>query len=190
VKTRRDLPSNVLGLLFHAAEHTQRHTGQVITTSKIIVPTALLGGVSLLAWPSGALTDIRSGRGPRALVTLHSAVCPGCQRYICGLLASSAGRISEWGGRLNVVVPGHGENAHELAKAMGGAVPILLDPEGKLASGKAMVIVTDEWGEVYFVSDADAGHDLPVPVQIAEWIRFLAIQCPECEGPEGEWRTI
>jgi hypothetical protein len=23
-------------LLFHAAEHTQRHTGQVITTSKII----------------------------------------------------------------------------------------------------------------------------------------------------------
>ena len=33
---RAHLPSNVLGLLFHAAEHTQRHTGQVITTSKII----------------------------------------------------------------------------------------------------------------------------------------------------------
>jgi len=29
-------PSNVLGLLFHIAEHTQRHTGQVITTAKII----------------------------------------------------------------------------------------------------------------------------------------------------------
>jgi uncharacterized damage-inducible protein DinB len=33
---RSRLPSNVLGLLFHAAEHTQRHTGQVIATSKII----------------------------------------------------------------------------------------------------------------------------------------------------------
>jgi uncharacterized damage-inducible protein DinB len=33
---RAQLPSNVLGLLFHAAEHTQRHTGQVVTTSKII----------------------------------------------------------------------------------------------------------------------------------------------------------
>jgi uncharacterized damage-inducible protein DinB len=33
---RARLPSNVLGLVFHAAEHTQRHTGQVITTSKII----------------------------------------------------------------------------------------------------------------------------------------------------------
>jgi uncharacterized damage-inducible protein DinB len=33
---RAQLPSNVLGLLFHAAEHAQRHTGQVIATSKII----------------------------------------------------------------------------------------------------------------------------------------------------------
>jgi hypothetical protein len=155
-----------------------------------IVPRALLGGVSLLAWPSGPLTEIGSGHGPRALVTLHSAVCPDCQRYICGLLASSAGRISEWGGRLGVVVPGNGQSAHELAEVIDGAVPILLDPEGKLALGKATVIVTDEWGEVYFVADAGAGHDLPAPVQIADWSRFLAIQCPECEGPEGEWRTI
>jgi uncharacterized damage-inducible protein DinB len=33
---RARLPTNVLGLLFHAAEHTQRHTGQVIATSKIL----------------------------------------------------------------------------------------------------------------------------------------------------------
>jgi len=29
-------PSSVLGLLFHAAEHTTRHTGQLITTLKIL----------------------------------------------------------------------------------------------------------------------------------------------------------
>lgn len=33
---RRALPTNVIGLLFHLAEHTQRHTGQVITTAKIV----------------------------------------------------------------------------------------------------------------------------------------------------------
>lgn len=33
---RAALPSNVLGLLFHAAEHTQRHTGQVIATAKVV----------------------------------------------------------------------------------------------------------------------------------------------------------
>jgi hypothetical protein len=33
---RAKLPSTVLGLLFHAAEHTQRHVGQTITTAKIV----------------------------------------------------------------------------------------------------------------------------------------------------------
>jgi hypothetical protein len=26
----------VIGLLFHAAEHTQRHVGQLVTTAKIV----------------------------------------------------------------------------------------------------------------------------------------------------------
>jgi uncharacterized damage-inducible protein DinB len=33
---RRQLPSNVLGLLHHAAEHATRHTGQALTTSRIV----------------------------------------------------------------------------------------------------------------------------------------------------------
>ncbi len=33
---RAGLPSNVLGLLFHAAEHSTRHAGQAITTAKIL----------------------------------------------------------------------------------------------------------------------------------------------------------
>jgi uncharacterized damage-inducible protein DinB len=33
---RAALPSTVLGLLFHSAEHTHRHTGQLVTTSKIV----------------------------------------------------------------------------------------------------------------------------------------------------------
>ena len=33
---RAGLPSTVLGLLFHAAEHTQRHAGQIVTTAKVV----------------------------------------------------------------------------------------------------------------------------------------------------------
>jgi hypothetical protein len=33
---RGRLPSTVLGLLFHIAEHTQRHVGQAVTTAKIV----------------------------------------------------------------------------------------------------------------------------------------------------------
>jgi uncharacterized damage-inducible protein DinB len=37
---RLQLPSTVLGLLFHAAEHTQRHVGQIMTTARIARGTA------------------------------------------------------------------------------------------------------------------------------------------------------
>ena len=33
---RAKLPSTVLGLLFHASEHAQRHAGQIVTTAKIV----------------------------------------------------------------------------------------------------------------------------------------------------------
>ena len=33
---RKQIPSTVLGLLFHAAEHSQRHTGQLLVTTKIL----------------------------------------------------------------------------------------------------------------------------------------------------------
>jgi hypothetical protein len=32
---RAQMPSTVIGLLFHAAEHTQRHVGQAVTTAKV-----------------------------------------------------------------------------------------------------------------------------------------------------------
>lgn len=37
---RKQLPSTVLGLLFHAAEHTMRHTGQMLVTAKVLLAKA------------------------------------------------------------------------------------------------------------------------------------------------------
>ena len=33
---RKQLPSTLIGLLFHAAEHTMRHTGQLLVTVKVL----------------------------------------------------------------------------------------------------------------------------------------------------------
>ncbi len=33
---RKQIPSTVMGLLFHAAEHTMRHTGQLLVTIKVL----------------------------------------------------------------------------------------------------------------------------------------------------------
>ena len=40
---RMAVPSNVRGLLFHAAEHATRHVGQIITTAKIVKGLGLQG---------------------------------------------------------------------------------------------------------------------------------------------------
>jgi len=37
---RRQLPSTVIGLLFHAAEHAQRHVGQIVTTARVVAGDA------------------------------------------------------------------------------------------------------------------------------------------------------
>ena len=34
---RKQLPSTTLGLVFHAAEHTMRHTGQLLVTARILM---------------------------------------------------------------------------------------------------------------------------------------------------------
>jgi len=36
---RKNVPSNVVGLVFHAAEHSTRHAGQAITTAKVVLAT-------------------------------------------------------------------------------------------------------------------------------------------------------
>ncbi|MDQ2658436.1 MAG: DinB family protein, partial [Bacteroidota bacterium] len=33
---RKKIPTTVLGLLFHAAEHSQRHIGQMLVTARIL----------------------------------------------------------------------------------------------------------------------------------------------------------
>ena len=34
---RKKLPSTVIGLLFHAAEHSQRHIGQLLVTVRVLM---------------------------------------------------------------------------------------------------------------------------------------------------------
>jgi hypothetical protein len=46
----------------------------------------------------------------------------------------------------------------------------------------AAAVVADPWGEVRFRHHGGAAHDLPDPAELVDWARFIAIQCPECEG--------
>jgi hypothetical protein len=42
--------------------------------------------------------------------------------------------------------------------------------------------VADRWGQMQWVISAERVVDLPSPREIAAWLQFVEIQCPECEG--------
>jgi uncharacterized damage-inducible protein DinB len=50
---RRELPTTVIGLIVHLAEHTQRHLGQVIVLSKLLRQASAKGMDSALAGSEG-----------------------------------------------------------------------------------------------------------------------------------------
>lgn len=42
--------------------------------------------------------------------------------------------------------------------------------------------VADRWGEMQWIASAEKVAELPSPREIAAWLQFVEIQCPECEG--------
>jgi len=42
--------------------------------------------------------------------------------------------------------------------------------------------VADRWGELQWITASDKVADLPSPREIAAWLRFIEIQCPEGDG--------
>lgn len=46
------------------------------------------------------------------------------------------------------------------------------------------VYVTDKFREVFQVFRADTGDALPSADDLLGWVRFVAMQCPECHPPE------
>jgi hypothetical protein len=44
------------------------------------------------------------------------------------------------------------------------------------------VVVADRWGEVAFIASTRATADLPKVDDLIEWLHFVPIRCPECEG--------
>ena len=48
------------------------------------------------------------------------------------------------------------------------------------------VVIGDRWGEVQSLAAADSSlAALPAPAELLEWLHYVRMRCPECEG---EWR--
>jgi peroxiredoxin len=145
-----------------------------------------LPDVTLAAVPGGAPEPLRPrGRTAPLVVAVHAADCAECLAYLRAL-AEESEEIAAWDGRVRVVVPASPEAAAAVRDALSPAFAVLADPERVLEARTgiegAAVIVADQYGEIHDVRGAGAGHDLPSPAEVAGWARYLAVQCPECQG--------
>ena len=43
-------------------------------------------------------------------------------------------------------------------------------------------IVADRWGEIFFVAAPTSVEALPHVEELIEWMRYVQMHCPECEG--------
>ena len=44
------------------------------------------------------------------------------------------------------------------------------------------LVIADRWGEIHHVATAPAIGGLPGPDAVMEWLEFVRVQCPECQG--------
>lgn len=44
------------------------------------------------------------------------------------------------------------------------------------------VVIADRWGEIHWVSPRIRVEELPPASELIEWLRYVQMQCPECQG--------
>lgn len=150
-------------------------------------PVERLPDLRLPSAPAGTPVPLvpTGGRRVPVIVAVHSADCAAC-RVFAQVLAAADAQLREWDAHVVAVVPGGADQAARFADGAELPFPVVADAERKLWTRMGMegaaAIVADPWGEVQVRHVAGAAHDLPSPAELVDWVRFVAMQCPECEG--------
>jgi peroxiredoxin len=148
----------------------------------LVQPKVRLPDLALPSARGGAEQRLRAGgRLSPVLVLVHPGACAGCAEFVAQL-AAAAPALEEWDGRVLVITPDPPQEGQDA----GGAFPLLSDPERRLSAALGItppaVVVADQWGEVHLAGEAGEGHGFPAVAELEQWVRYLAVQCPECEG--------
>lgn len=145
-----------------------------------------LPDLRLASAPGGSPVPIRPpGRVSPVLLLADGAECGACRAWLRSLAASSAD-VADWDGRVIVVVPTSPDHAVRIADDAAPPITILADPDRMLAARLGIsapaLVIADQYGEIHHAAPAGDDHDLPEPTEIVSWLRYLAVQCPECQG--------
>jgi peroxiredoxin len=148
-------------------------------------PPRRLPDLALADRASGTSTSVRPrGRRAPVLILVHGSACAPCHAHLQSL-AELHSLIDEWDGHVLAISPDPPAPAgspHDLELPFA----LLSDPAGQLAAALGTAhpatAIADQWGEIHELRSAGVAHSFLTPMEIIEWARFLAVQCPECQG--------
>ncbi len=145
-----------------------------------------LPDVKLASAPGGPPAPLRPpGRVSPVLILVDHADCDACRAWLHRLAAASAD-IGERDGRVIVIVPAPPDQAVRIADDATKSFTVLADPDRALAARLGIsapaLAIADPYGEIHHAAPAGDAHDFPEPRDVVAWLRYLAIQCPECQG--------
>ena len=135
---------------------------------------SLAAGFDLPLRPAGRLANV--------IVTTH-ADCPACVEFVENLV-SRIQVIRDWDAQLLVIVEGNGSPSLG-NRWLDNGIRIATDPQQRLGPAgipTPAVLVADQWGELFVLEHAGTKHAFFSKDEIIDWVRYLAIQCPECQG--------
>ena len=120
-------------------------------------------------------------RGSIILVLFHTETCAACSVYL-DKLSQENPELAEWDAEIAVVAPvAKGDAAVEHA-----TVRVLYDPEQSVAKAAGIdtpgVVIVDQWSDITDIHAAGKDHEFPAVADVIASVRYLATQCPECEG--------
>lgn len=150
------------------------------------LPRATGGQLSLEVW---------RGRTAAAVFFAHGAACLACFGY-AKQLVRQAGPMEEADARPLVVVRDPPEAARHWAAELPEEALLLADPGGAWASAvgrlfavepdAVFLLVLDRYLAPRAISSASEAGGLAGPIAAVEWLRYLALECPEC-GNDVRW---
>jgi len=128
------------------------------------------------------------GRPREGIAILFPRSGHGWDAYLAAV-AREAPELADWDGRAIVVAPDPDPAWTRLRHEAPAEMWVVEDPAGVLdpapdsGSGQTparpIAVIADRFGEIYHVWEGGDTGPRPEPRELEEWLRFLALQCPE-----------
>jgi len=113
----------------------------------------------------------------------HGSHCPACHAMLRELAANAAAYREE-----EALILGIGPDEPTVARRLAATVdcpfPLLSDPANQTVAEQGLdvpaMVVADRFGEIWAAWAGGDEHTLPGGREIARWLEFVELQCPEC----------